>query len=238
MKLNGRKLELNKDFQPSASNYSAKMRFSEVVFVGHGIVDSSRNDYEGLQVAGKLVMILDGSPEGYTSTVRGFRSPAGAYGKMNAAMLQGVAGILMVDDNFPRRSFNSVSNWSMNSYRATQPPVSFAISEEVAASILGVTGSEFDKMKNSGGEKGIHEAKLDLAFTKTIVESKASNVLGLLEGTDLKDEYNLIIIWCCFYFFFFIKFFFYCWLPHTPTFSKTPTTLPYFTALMTTAVVP
>ena len=35
LKINGNSYEINKDFQPSPSNYSAEMRFSEFVFVQH-----------------------------------------------------------------------------------------------------------------------------------------------------------------------------------------------------------
>ena len=39
-------------------------RFSEIVFVGNGISDSSRDDYKGLDVRGKVVLVLSGSNEG------------------------------------------------------------------------------------------------------------------------------------------------------------------------------
>ena len=74
--INNVKAELNKDFQPLANNFSAEMRFSEVVFAGYGIVDSDkRDDYTGLKVNGKLVMILDGIPADYKTTQTGFSSP-------------------------------------------------------------------------------------------------------------------------------------------------------------------
>ena len=47
------------------------MRFSEVVFAGYGIVDGDMDAYKDLDVAGKLVMILDGSPAGYKPSVTG-----------------------------------------------------------------------------------------------------------------------------------------------------------------------
>ena len=63
MKINGSMLELNTDFQPQANNYAAEMRFSEIVFAGYGISDADkRDDYKNLKVAGKIVLIADGSP--------------------------------------------------------------------------------------------------------------------------------------------------------------------------------
>ena len=77
MNINGSSFELNKDFQPNVMlNYTAEMRFSEVVFAGYGIVDGDIDNYKGLDVKGKLVMIVDGSPAGYKPSVTGFASPA------------------------------------------------------------------------------------------------------------------------------------------------------------------
>ena len=64
LKVNGTSFEISKDYFPTAGNYAAEMRFSEVVFAGYGISDGDkRDDYKDLKVAGKLVMILDGAPE-------------------------------------------------------------------------------------------------------------------------------------------------------------------------------
>ena len=86
--IDGNKLLLHNDFQPLQSNYSANMRFSEVVFAGYGIVDGDkRNDYKDLNVAGKLVLIADGIPADYKPTTgQGFGNPSGVNGKMAAAL--------------------------------------------------------------------------------------------------------------------------------------------------------
>src|SRR5882724_6822050 len=51
LKVNGTSFELNKDFQPNPIfNYTADMRFSEVVFAGYGIVDGAIDDFKDLDV--------------------------------------------------------------------------------------------------------------------------------------------------------------------------------------------
>ena len=57
--VNGKMFELDKDFalnvgQTNTSTY----RFSEIVFVGNGLVDSMHDDYKGLDVRGKAVLML------------------------------------------------------------------------------------------------------------------------------------------------------------------------------------
>ncbi len=194
LKVNGNSFELNKDYQPQPTNYAAEMRFSEVVFAGYGISDGDkRDDYKDLNVAGKLVMILDGTPAGYTASQQGFRSPSSSFGKMNAALGKGASAVLFVASNFPRRAGAASSNWSMNSYRASQPAFTFNISGDIAADILGQKGKNvFDLAKNNAIESKTYAAEVDLGFSKITQTTQVSNVLGVIEGTDLKDEYVVI----------------------------------------------
>lgn len=86
--VNGSSFELFKDFQPSTNNFSAEMRFSEIVFAGYGITDDKRDDYKNLDLVGKLVLILDGTPADYTpaAAVRGQAPPPSSiFGKLSTA---------------------------------------------------------------------------------------------------------------------------------------------------------
>ncbi len=194
IKVNGTSLELNKDFQPQTSNYAAAMRFSEVVFAGYGIVDGDkRNDYKDLNVAGKAVLIVDGTPADYKPSTTGFGSPVSMPGKMNAAMSKGAVAVLIVYNNYPRKTMNTTSNWNMNGYRSTVYPLSFTISPDVAAQIMGEQGKNLmDKMKNGTYLPGPYKADIDLEYSKVSKTTQVSNVLGLIEGTDKKDEFVII----------------------------------------------
>jgi hypothetical protein len=194
MKINGVSFELNKDFQPQPNNYAAEMRFSEVVFAGYGIVDSGkRDDYKDLNVAGKLVLIADGTPADYKSSQTGFRAPASTFGKINAAASKGAAAMLIIYGNYPRRSVTTTSNWGMNIYRSSQSPFTFTISKEIAAKILGENAGELEnKIKAGGISNKPYPAKVELIYSKTTQTTNVSNVLGLIEGTDLKDEYVVL----------------------------------------------
>ncbi|MBN8673048.1 MAG: M28 family peptidase [Chitinophagales bacterium] len=194
LKINGTALELNKDYQPQTSNYAAAMRFSEVVFAGYGISDGDkRDDYKDLKVAGKLVLIIDGTPADYKPSQQGFASPASSFGKMSAAMNKGAAGLLIVYNNFPRRTLNTNSNWSMNGYKASQPLFTFTISADAAAKIMGEDGKNLlDKMKAGSLAAKTYTADIDLEYSKISKTAYASNVIGIVEGSDLKDEYVFI----------------------------------------------
>ncbi len=194
IKVNGINLELNKDFQPQTSNYAAEMRFSEVVFAGYGISDGEkRDDYKDLNIAGKLVMVLDGTPADYKPSQTGFRSPASAFGKMNTAASKGAAALLIIYNNYPRKSINTTGNWGMNSYKVSQTPFTFTISQEVASKIMGEDGNALpEKIKAGQLPVKSYAAEIDLAYSKTTKTTAVSNVLGLIEGSDLKDEYVVI----------------------------------------------
>jgi hypothetical protein len=192
LKVNGNEFQLHKEFQPQYSSFAAEMRFSEVVFAGYGISDDKRDDYKDLKVAGKLVMVIDGIPSDYKPATGG-PSPASIFGKMNTAMSKGAAGLLVIFYNFPRNASITSGNWSMNSYRPTQPLYTFSISPAVAAKIMGQDPAVLaDKAKAAAINPKIFPAQIDLSYSKVTRTTYVSNVLALLEGTDKKDEYVVL----------------------------------------------
>ena len=194
LNVNGTGFELNKDFQPNTMlNHTAEMRFSECAFAGYGIVDGETDDYKDLDVRGKLVMILDGSPAGYKPSVTGFSSPANVLSKIGNAQEKGAAAVLLVYGNYPRKTFNGSSSYNLHGYREGMFPLIFSVSETVAEKILGEDGKGIiEKMKASPLASKIHKANVGLGYFKNTITTSASNVLGLIEGTDKKDEYVVI----------------------------------------------
>lgn len=194
LEINGTGYSLNEDFQPLSGNYNASMRFSEIVFAGFGISDGElRNDYKDLPVAGKLVVIMDGVPDGYKPSVTGFASPSSLNGKLNAALSRGAAGILIINSNFPRKPSPVASNWSLNGYKATQSLFGFYISTKVAGSMLGVAPeSLIEKIKANTLAYKTYRALTALGYGKQTITATVSNVLGVIEGSDKKDEYVII----------------------------------------------
>jgi Zn-dependent M28 family amino/carboxypeptidase len=195
LKINGTAFELNKDFQPQAGNYAAEMRFSEIVFAGYGISDGDlRNDYKDLNVTGKLVLIVDDMPADYKPSRTGFGSPAGTSGRIAAAAAKGATGLLIVNNSFPRNASSVPSTWSLNDgFRAAQNPFTFTVSANTAGKILDEEGKNiFEKMKSGLITYKNYPAEIELAYSKSSKTTYASNVVGVLEGTDRKDEYVII----------------------------------------------
>jgi hypothetical protein len=191
MELNGSAVALNDDFLPLPSNYAAELRFAEVIYVGYGISDGDkRNDYANLNITGKLVLIADGIPADYKATGGGFNSPASNNGKLNAALSRGAAAALIIQSNFPRKAGTATANWSMNGFKSAQALFGCSISQKVAATILGTDATSLaDKIKNNQIDKKAYAAEISLQYAKTTLQTKVSNVMAVLEGTDKKDEY-------------------------------------------------
>src|SRR6185436_13611611 len=193
VKVNGKSYELNADYQNGNGNYSSEIPFSEAVFAGYGIVDDKMDSYKGLDVRGKAVIVLGGAPADYKPTQQGRNNPSGTFGKLDAASKKGAVAVLIVLKDFPRRPAITQSNWSLNGYRATVNPQLFYISQNIADNIMGEDGKAiFDKMTANSLTNKTYKANIDLSFKKTTLTTQVSNVMGLLEGTDKKDEYVFI----------------------------------------------
>ena len=74
-------------------------------------------------------------------------------------------------------------------YRSRQSVTSIRISEEMAEQIL---KTDFVKAKEQTTETKTYSTELMIAFNKEIQTLSASNILGVIEGTDKKDEWVVI----------------------------------------------
>lgn len=167
------------------ANHPAAYRFSEVVFAGNGISDSSRDDYRGLDVKGKLVMVWAGD------VPAGSRKGFSAFTQQNAAMKNGAAALLVVNKNIA--ATKNKGNMYVNRYQKTQRINTFSISEKLAEKIMGPGyAAQKAASQTTGFTAQVYKADIALSFNKTTIPLQSSNVLGILEGTDLKDEYVVI----------------------------------------------
>jgi hypothetical protein len=192
--VNGKAFTVFQDFQPYLQmTRGGDMYFSEVVFVGHGIVDSAYDDYVNLDVTGKLVLMLDGSPESYKTTKKGWRAPNGFYGKYMNASKKGAAGVLLVSKDFPMKDPSRLGNMYLNQFGAKQPTALYTIAPEVAGAIIGADWSSLVQSGKSGQVPAkVYKANVALELDKQIQHLQSSNVLAYMEGTDKKDEWLIV----------------------------------------------
>ncbi|NCT93879.1 MAG: M28 family peptidase [Chitinophagaceae bacterium] len=192
--VNGRAFEWDKDFAFAINGQAmGQFNWNQVVFAGYGIVDSANkiNDLEGLDVKGKILLVLDGQPANAPKPQGGgrrFIPPSSAAGKSFAARRAGAAGLLIISADFPRKVASAVAG---NMYLRPGQPSTFysaSVSASVASALLGRTSSlSMDQIAQVN--KGVYFSEIKAAATKTTETLESSNVVAVLPGTDKKDEY-------------------------------------------------
>ena len=185
---------------------------SELVFVGYGInaPEKGWNDYAGLDVKGKTVVILVNDPDWQSAGLEGpFNGKAMTYYgrwtyKYEEAARQGAAGALIVHQTAPASyGWNVVqSSWSGPQAYAQRGPdagpltqVNGWVSEDAARAILKAAGQDLDALTKAAQAKGFKPVPLGMSastsFANDIRSFTSHNVIGVLPGAEKPDEYVL-----------------------------------------------
>jgi Zn-dependent M28 family amino/carboxypeptidase len=182
---------------------------AELVFVGYGInaPELGWNDYAGLDMKGKIAVILVNDPdyaiEGEAGLFKGRRMTY--YGrwtyKFEEAARQGARAALIVHDTFPAAYGWKVVNsgWSGPQHFVEsagrgmdQTEANGWIRKGVAEGILKASGRDLAELTKAAGQKGFRAVPLgataSLSFDNTIRRSTSRNVVGILPGKKRPDE--------------------------------------------------
>ena len=163
IEINGQVFQPNDDFAANiSSNFTSTLFSGDIVFVGYGISDSARDDYKGLDVKGKTVLVLDGVPSGYLVAAAN-RRIFNAYGKQDAAQKNGAIAVLIIQKNFPRKDVSHTGNMYLSAYKKVIRPNTFYISEKIAKAI---TGDDYAAISGGTAQPKTYSAKVKLQFDK------------------------------------------------------------------------
>ncbi len=183
---------------------------AELVFVGFGIdaPEKEWNDYAGIDMAGKIAVILVNDPDYDQEGLQGpFNGRAMTYYgrwtyKYEEAARQGAAGALIVHESFPASyGWNVVeSSWTgpqayaqrgENAPRLTQ--MNGWIQQDVAERIFTAAGQDFASLSAAAKRPGFRPVPLGLtastSFANDIRTYNSQNVIGVLPGAERPDEY-------------------------------------------------
>lgn len=186
---------------------------SPVVFVGYGInaPEKGWNDYAGVDVKGKTVVILVNDPDWETAGLQGeFNGQAMTYYgrwtyKYEEAARQGAAAAIIVHDTQPAAyGWNVVqSSWTGEQQvadaangHADQTAANGWIQLDKAKALFASAGQDFDKLHAAAKVKGfkavpLGDVKASVSFDNTIRKHASKNVIGILPGAKRPDEYVL-----------------------------------------------
>lgn len=191
---------------PSKSENLPEWKTDEVVFMGYGIDDEKYSDYGKRDLEGKTILIFSGEPVSKDSTyyITGTNTPskwsASAEEKLMVAKKKGVKLVLVIEPNIKKvlgenRRFllgpqlelgdkpADVSHLANHAY----------ISSTVAQAIWGKKEKKVIKARNKANKKGKFKpvtlkTGFSIALDKKVNTIHGNNVMGFIEGSDLKDQ--------------------------------------------------
>lgn len=180
---------------------------SDLVFVGFGInaPEYNWNDYAGVDVKGKMVIALVNDPGYYMSTLFNGKNMT-YYGrwiyKYEEAARQGAAGIILIHEtgaaSYPwgvvQNSWSGTRFYLANNI-VTKSGLKFQswVTNESAKKIFKLAGMDYDNVVMNASKPGFNAIDLKLSssinFTNMVKYVKSKNVVALIPGTDLANEY-------------------------------------------------
>ncbi|WOC24720.1 M28 family metallopeptidase [Pseudoalteromonas sp. N1230-9] len=209
--IGGKDYQYKKDMVMGSSRISAKqsIKDSELVFVGYGVnaPEYNWNDYEGLDVEGKTVVMLVNDPGFATKNPDLFTGDAMTYYgrwtyKYEEASRQGAAGAIIIHETAPASYPWSVveNSWSGEQFgfqkennNMDRVAVEGWVTTDVAKELFTKAGLDFDTMKENAAKGAYHVDMGDLTASvevnNTIKKSISYNFIATLPGSEKPNEH-------------------------------------------------
>lgn len=203
--INGKKYSGNKDYYNFPGETEQRIEAKEILFLGYGIQDEKYDDYKGVDVKNKVIMILSEEPASndQTSLITGKTGKSAWSGyyriKSKKAKEEGAKALLIVVDDIAgeieeNKHHLESSKMELESHKTEMPTI--FISRQMANDILAnkITVNDIQQ------KIAITKKPFNIATTTSLViqikndikKISSENVLGFIEGSDLKEQ--LIII--------------------------------------------
>ncbi|RJF36778.1 M28 family metallopeptidase [Pseudoalteromonas gelatinilytica] len=211
LSIGGKDYQYKKDMVMGSSRISAKqsIKDSELVFVGYGVnaPEYNWNDYEGLDVKGKTVVMLVNDPGFATKNPDLFTGDAMTYYgrwtyKYEEASRQGAAGAIIIHETAPASYPWSVveNSWSGEQFgfqkennNMDRVAVEGWVTTDVAKELFTKAGLDFDTMKANAAKGAYHVDMGDLTASvevnNTIKKSISYNFIATLPGSEKPNEH-------------------------------------------------
>lgn len=216
LRAGSKKYEFNKDFYLNGILSVASEVSTPLVLAGYGIEESAYNDYAGLDVKDKSVVIFDGEPKSSSGKylVNGGNEKTKWSGsvswqpKVKLALEKGARYVFIVTEKTGEDLDKEIRQRAVMARRFSSPtlkPVqenpnnvaAFVISPEMAAEMLGTSVQKLLKEKAAIDKSGKSLSKnltgsVALKVERVNETIDTENVAAFMEGTDKKDEVLVI----------------------------------------------
>jgi Zn-dependent M28 family amino/carboxypeptidase len=204
------KLKYRRDFVAFSRRLTPDIQLNEtdLVFAGYGIVapEYNWNDYKGIDVTGKTVVVLVNDPGYGTGTGDFFNGHAMTYYgrwtyKYEEAARQGAAGLMIVHETGPAGyPWNVVLNGAVIPKLYLKPDDGYQsrcavegwVTRDAAERLFQSLGYKYDQLKDQARQPGFQALELNgtasLAMKSRHHFANSRNIMGYLPGKERKDE--------------------------------------------------
>lgn len=185
-----------------------KVEASDMVFVGYGVdaPEQKWNDYAGLDVKGKTVVMFVNDPGFHAKDESLFEGKRMTYYgrwtyKFEEAARKGAAAAIIIHDTEGASyGWDVVKNsWSGTQYDlraaddpAPRVPLQGWITGDQAKALFADAGLDLDKLRADANKRGFKAvplpAKMSVDLKSTSTEKQSRNVVGILPGSEKPDE--------------------------------------------------
>lgn len=186
-----------------------KVENAEFVFCGFGIVapEYGWNDYEGIDMTGKIAVVMVNDPGFYLKDENMFTGNAMTYYgrwtyKYEEAARQGAAGVIIIhEDAAAGYPWGVVQgSWSGSKQQLDLPegsvkyaPMQGWVTSDVAKQLFDQAGKVQEELFESAKSVDFKPVplgvKTSIAMKNTFERGNSPNVIGIIEGSESPDEY-------------------------------------------------
>ena len=195
-------------------NATVSFADSDLVFVGYGVVapEANWNDYAGLDVKGKTVVMFVNDPGFITNDNTLFNGQAMTYYgrwtyKFEEAARQGATAAILIHEEKPAAygwgvvegSWTGVqSDLVRNDGGASRAKLEGWIQLNHATELFKAAGLDIDAMRTAANKRGFKAVpmtglKASATIHQTIEEKNSRNVVGVVKGSEAPDEHVLLM---------------------------------------------
>lgn len=187
-----RQFHLGKDFVPLGYSSNAKVESKQVVFVGYGISTEKYDDYKGVDVKGKIVVMMRYSPDGDNPHSEFFEH-ASIWKKLSTAREKGAIGVLIFTGE--RNGDDKLMDISRDKLAGDAGIAAMSVTRALAANALMTKPavlSQIQEKIDQTKQPNSFELKSFVSMQTEIVRVKAEtyNVTGYLPSNS--DEYLVV----------------------------------------------
>jgi hypothetical protein len=198
-------LKLGRDYVLSPLPNGDKSASGELIFVAYGLTSTvpKRNDLSGIDVRGKMVVLLEGPPKNVNK--ESWKKAKAQRDVLFSLIMQGAAGLIFVNTGTEEHPYSEMADYltrrqieraDSEEMPSSLPPF-VTVGNEAAARLFADSGSTFAEALSKAESEAFKPLSLKKSAKLSVKLKKAkgtsNNVVGLLEGSDPKLKTEALV---------------------------------------------